>query len=77
MDDKEIRKNLNIQTKFWSNQEGYEKGKGQQFWNSILRCFDPQVDLPNTIIFEKQVKDPETGITHFFDAYIPRTRVLI
>ncbi|MBO7596730.1 MAG: class I SAM-dependent DNA methyltransferase [Bacteroidales bacterium] len=77
MDDKEIRKNLNIQTKFWSNQEGYEKGKGQQFWNSILRCFDPQVDLPNTIIFEKQVKDPETGITHFIDAYIPRTRVLI
>ena len=77
MEDKTIRQNLIIQTKFWSAQEGYEKGKTQQFWNSILKCFDPQIDLPKTIIYEKQVKDPQTGNTKFIDAYIPHTRVII
>ena len=77
MEDKDIRKQLIIQTKFWSAQEGYEKGKTQQFWNSILKCFDPQIDLPKTIIYEKQVKDPQTGNTKFIDAYIPHTRVII
>ncbi|MBQ5551608.1 MAG: class I SAM-dependent DNA methyltransferase, partial [Bacteroidales bacterium] len=73
----DIRQQLIVQTKFWNAQEGYEKGKTQQFWNSILRCFDPQIDLPNTIIYEKQVKEPATGSTRFIDAYIPHTRVLI
>ena len=77
MEDKDIRQQLIVQTKFWNAQEGYEKGKTQQFWNSILRCFDPQIDLPNTIIYEKQVKEPATGSTRFIDAYIPHTRVLI
>jgi hypothetical protein len=77
MEDKDIRQNLIIQTKFWNAQEGYEKGKTQQFWNSILKCFDPQADLPNTVVYEKQVKDPKTGSTHFIDAYIPKTRVII
>ncbi|MBQ3657368.1 MAG: class I SAM-dependent DNA methyltransferase [Bacteroidales bacterium] len=77
MEDKDIRQKLVIQTKFWSDKEGYEKGKTQQFWNSILRCFDPMIDLPNTIVYEKQVKDPTTGNTKFIDAYIPHTRVLI
>ncbi len=77
MEDKDIRQKLIIQTKFWSAQEGYEKGKTQQFWNSILKCFDPQIDLPKTIIYEKQVKDPQTGNTKFIDAYIPHTRVII
>lgn len=35
------------------------------------------IDLPNTIVYEKQVKDPKTGNTKFIDAYIPHTRVLI
>ena len=77
MEDKDIRQNLKIQTKYWSGQEGYEKGKTQQFWNSILRCFDPMIDLPKTIVYEKQVKDPQTGNTKFIDAYIPHTRVII
>ena len=77
MEDKDIRQNLKIQTKYWSGQEGYEKGKTQQFWNSILRCFDPMIDLLNTIVYEKQVKDPQTGNTKFIDAYIPHTRVII
>ncbi|MBQ3691068.1 MAG: DUF559 domain-containing protein, partial [Bacteroidales bacterium] len=77
MEDKTIRQNLIIQTKFWSNKEGYEKGQCQQFWNSILRCFDPQINLPNTIVYEKQVKDPATGSTRFIDAYIPKTRIII
>ncbi len=77
MEDKDIRQKLIVQTKFWNNKEGYEKGQCQQFWNSILRCFDPQIDLPNTIIYEKQVKDPASGSTKFIDAYIPHTKVLI
>ena len=77
MEDKDIRQQLIVQTKFWNAQEGYEKGKTQQFWNSILKCFDPQIDLPKTIIYEKQVKDPQTGNTKFIDAYIPHTRVII
>lgn len=77
MEDKDIRQNLIIQTKFWNSQEGYEKGKTQQFWNSILKCFDPQTDLPKTIVYEKQVKDPATGSTRFIDAYIPHTRIII
>ena len=70
MEDKDIRQKLIVQTKFWNNKEGYEKGQCQQFWNSILRCFDPQIDLPNTIVYEKQVKDPATGSTKFIDASI-------
>lgn len=77
MEDKDIRQNLIIQTKFWNSQEGYEKGKTQQFWNSILKCFDPQTDLPKTIVYEKQVKDPASGSTRFIDAYIPHTRIII
>ncbi|MCR4560221.1 MAG: methylase, partial [Bacteroidales bacterium] len=77
MEDKDIRQKLIVQTKFWNNKEGYEKGQCQQFWNSILRCFDPQIDLPNTIVYEKQVKEPATGSTRFIDAYIPHTKVLI
>ncbi len=77
MEDKDIRQKLIVQTKFWNNKEGYEKGQCQQFWNSILRCFDQQIDLPNTIIYEKQVKDPASGSTKFIDAYIPHTKVLI
>ena len=77
MEDKDIRQKLIVQTKFWNNKEGYEKGQCQQFWNSILRCFDPQIDLPNTIVYEKQVKDPASGSTKFIDAYIPHTKVLI
>ncbi|MCR5455007.1 MAG: N-6 DNA methylase [Bacteroidales bacterium] len=77
MDDKTIRQNLIIQTRFWNAQEGYEKGKTQQFWNTILRCFDPNIDLPKTIIYEKQVKEPETGNTKFIDGYIPATKILI
>jgi len=77
MEDKDIRQKLIVQTKFWNNKEGYEKGQCQQFWNSILRCFDPQIDLPNTIVYEKQVKDPATGSTKFIDAYIPHTRIII
>ena len=77
MEDKDIRQKLIVQTKFWNNKEGYEKGQCQQFWNSILRCFNPQIDLPNTIVYEKQVKDPATGSTKFIDAYIPHTRIII
>jgi hypothetical protein len=33
MDDKAIKQNLIIQTKFWDSQNGYEKGRAQQFWN--------------------------------------------
>ena len=51
MEDKDIRQNLIIQTKFWNSQEGYEKGKTQQFWNSILKCFDPQTDICLFLVF--------------------------
>ncbi|MCR5454001.1 MAG: hypothetical protein K6F33_03325, partial [Bacteroidales bacterium] len=77
MDDKTIRQNLIIQTRFWDSKDGYEKGETQQFWNSILRCFDPNIDLPKTINYEKQVKDPETGNTKFIDGYIAATKILI
>ena len=77
MEDKDIRQQLIVQTKFWNAQEGYEIGKCQQFWNSILKCFDPQIDLPNTIIYEKPVKDPVSGGVRRIDAYIPHTRVII
>ena len=77
MEDKDIRQKLIVQTKFWNAQEGYEKGKTQQFWNSILKCFDPNIKVEQTIVYEKQVKDPTTGSTKFIDAYIPHTKVLI
>jgi len=77
MDDKTIKQNLIIQTKFWNSQEGYEKGKTQQFWNSILKCFNPNINLSGTVSYEKQVKDPETGNTRFIDGYILETKVLI
>ncbi len=77
MEDKDIRQKLIVQTKFWNAQEGYEKGKTQQFWNSILKCFDPNIKVEQIIVYEKQVKDPTTGSTKFIDAYIPHTKVLI
>ena len=77
MDDKVIKQNLIIQTKFWDSQNGYEKGRAQQFWNSILKCFNPDIDLTTTIIYEKPIKDSETGSSKYIDAYIPSTRVLI
>ncbi|MBQ5512378.1 MAG: hypothetical protein IIT83_01715, partial [Bacteroidales bacterium] len=55
--DKYIKQNLVAQTKFWNAQQGYEKGKTQQFWNSILKCFNPDIDLAQTVVYEKQVKD--------------------
>ncbi len=77
MTDRQIQQALVIQTKFWNSQDGYEKGKTQQFWNSILKCFNPGVDPSTTIIYEKPVKDPDTGATKYIDAYIPSTQVLI
>ena len=77
MDDKQIKQNLKVQTKFWNAQGGYEKGQAQQFWNSILRCFDDKINLSETIVYEKQVKEPGTGATKFIDGYITKTRVII
>ncbi|MBQ1698463.1 MAG: class I SAM-dependent DNA methyltransferase, partial [Bacteroidales bacterium] len=75
--DKSIKQNLVAQTKFWNAQQGYEKGKTQQFWNSILKCFNPDIDLAQTVVYEKQVKDPHSQSTKFIDAYITTTNVLI
>lgn len=75
--DREIKQNLKIQTKFWNNADGYEKGQTQQFWNSILRAFDSSIDPKNYIQYEKQVKDPASGNTKFIDGYIAHTRVMI
>ena len=75
--DKTIKQNLVAQTKFWNAQQGYEKGKMQQFWNSILKCFNPEIDLAQTVVYEKQVKDPHSQSTKFIDAYITTTNVLI
>ena len=77
MDDKQIKQNLKVQTKFWNAQGGYEKGQAQQFWNSILRCFDDKINLSETIVYEKQVKEPGTNNTKFIDGYITKTRVII
>ena len=75
--DKTIKQKLVAQTKFWNAQQGYEKGKMQQFWNSILKCFNPEIDLAQTVVYEKQVKDPHGQSTKFIDAYITTTNVLI
>ncbi len=75
--DREIKQNLIIQTKFWNSVEGYEKGKTQQFWNSILKCLDNSIDPKQYIEYEKQVKEPQSGNTKFIDGYIAGTRVMI
>lgn len=77
MTDKQIQQALVIQTKFWNSQNGYEKGQTQQFWNSILKCFDPTIDPSKTVVYEKQIKDPTSGTIKYIDAYIPTTQVLI
>ena len=55
--------------------EGYEKGECQTFWLALLRNV-LGVEHPEDIIrFERQVK--VHNVTHFIDAYIEPTKVLI